>query len=137
MASSDSSSEARRARSTAALKKLATCSPSEQVAPEELQERAARMAVWPAWDKMRAEDAAEKAKPSLTRPPCQASTRLTREKMRAALEKLVRKPSPALCDCLSPGDYAGAWTKVLEALRWLKGSVRLLMAARWASSSRP
>lgn len=178
---SNSSSKARYAKSMAALKRLATYSPSERVFhkidPDELREKAARKALWPAWGKMCAEDAAEKAKPSRPRPPCKISTRLalealtrprftpkgvnhsqaktratlaglvhkprprftpigmnhTRDKMRAALERLVRKPSPALRDCLSPGDYATAWAQVLEALRWFKGSVRLLMAARWAS----
>ena len=76
-----------RTKTIAALQGLVK--PPPRVCPEELQKEkeADRIALWSAWDAMRADDAARKALPSRSRPPSQLSEkaqRLIREAVTAA-----------------------------------------------------
>lgn len=143
------------AASMAALQGLLTATPprvSHKIDLNELQEKAARIAMWSAWHAMRAEDAARKAEPSRPRPPCQTSTRLTESALarrpfepignrhtraltESTLTYLTRKPFAPLREYPSLHAFAAARAKGPEALHQLtERAQRSIRAAVLAST---
>ena len=157
-----SASGASRVKSMAALRQLLRTDPVigeargppkvfHWIDPKELKVKAARIAMWPAWHAMRAEDAARKAGPSRPRPPSQTSTRLALERLtrppfkpignrharaltESTLTYLARKPFAPLREYPTLHDFAAARAKGPEALHQLTERAQRIRAAVLAST---